>query len=67
MVDNQLQVLGQYRMDVEVCGVGYSRPHYAWRTETTVEGSLGNARWRSPWSRAQIMCPAFETRRESCG
>jgi len=36
----QLPVLGSYRMDVEVCRVGYSRLYSSWRREAKVEGSL---------------------------
>jgi hypothetical protein len=36
----QLPVLEQYKMDVEVCRVGYSRLYSSWTDETRIEGSL---------------------------
>lgn len=39
-IDKQLTAIEKYKMDVEICRVGYSRLYSAWVNETTIEGSL---------------------------
>ena len=39
-IEMQLSVLKQYRMDVEVCRVSYSRLYSPWEEDTLIEGSL---------------------------
>ena len=39
-IEGQLSILEQYKMDVEVCQVNYSRLYSSWRDNTTIEGSL---------------------------
>jgi hypothetical protein len=39
-IDKQLSVLEEYKMDVEVCRVGYSRLSSPWASESTTGGSL---------------------------
>lgn len=39
-IDKQLTAMEQYKMDVEICRVGYSRLYSAWANETKIEGSL---------------------------
>jgi hypothetical protein len=48
LIDRQLPVLEQYKMDVEVCRVGYSRLYSAWMDETRIEGSLDGRRMELP-------------------
>lgn len=40
-IENQLRILKQYKMDVEVCRVVYSRLYSSWGNNIRVEGSLG--------------------------
>lgn len=40
MIENQLSVLEQYKMEVEVCRLIYSRYYSSWENETRTEGSL---------------------------
>jgi len=39
-IESHLPVLEQYKMDVEVCRVSYSRLYSSWKEETVVRGSL---------------------------
>ena len=39
-IEGQLLILEQYKMDVEVCRVNYSRLYSSWRDDTKIEGSL---------------------------
>lgn len=39
-IQGQLQIIGQYKMDVEVCCPTYSRLFSVWSKETKIEGSL---------------------------
>ena len=39
-IEKQLPLLEQYKMDVEVCRVNYSRLYSSWTNETRIEGSL---------------------------
>lgn len=40
MIDRQLTVMEQYKMDVEICRVVYSRLYSPWTNKTRIEGSL---------------------------
>lgn len=39
-IANQLEVVNEYKMDIEVCSPVYSRLYSSWTNETSVEGSL---------------------------
>ncbi|HPN86743.1 MAG TPA: hypothetical protein PKV11_06725 [Smithella sp.] len=40
MIDRQFSVMEQYKMDVEICRVVYSRLYSPWTNKTRIEGSL---------------------------